>query len=362
MPDKKIDNIHDKAFKSWMNEKSEAIAFARHALPKELAEKLLLDDMEIENASFVDEVYEENHSDIIYSCPTKKGENVLVSFIFEHKSYLPKYPEFQLMRYLYNGYNYQLKQDKEPTAIICILLYHGKELWLKRKVSDYFRESDAVIERYTPNFDYVLVDLADYTDQEILSIERKFLMRSMLLLFKHKNDDAFVIENSKELFIFVDEDILPEQVEYFFSTIFTYILHGYTLEDADVVDIVEELNSNDLKNKVMSTYDMLVEKGRIKGLENGLERGMQFGIQVGDLSQVLNTLLLAPDWAIEKVALFSKTTPQFVKLVKAGFEKGNEAKARKTVQKIFKEFGELNIKEQQKLEVVFQEYLMKFKK
>lgn len=134
-------------------------------------------------------------------------------------------------------------------------------------------------------------------------------------------------------------------------------MHGYTLKDEEVVEIVVELNSNNLKNKAMSTYDMLVEKG----LEKGLERGIQFGSKISDFSQVLNTLLLAPDWAIEKIALFSKTTPEFVKLVKAGFEKGNEATARKTVKKVFKEFKELNPREEQKLAVVFQEYLAKFK-
>jgi len=369
MAKKKIDKLYDKTFKRWISEKSEAIALSKNFLPSNISDNLDYETMTIENTSYIDASFEEHASDFVYSCRWKTAEEVKISFIYEHKSYLPRFPEFQLLRYLYNGYNYQIKQGLQPTPIICILFYHGKEQWTKRKISDYFSLQAEQIKQYIPNFDYVLIDLDDYSDDDIMAIETGFLLRSIMLLFKHKDDNQFVLQNIKKIFIFVEEDIPKDQKETYFEMVFTYLMEGFTLKIEEVKQVIQKIPNN-LKDKAMSTYDMLIQEGVVigeergleKGLEKGLERGRLFTEKIEAVKSVLNLSLVVPKWSNEKLAGFLHLTPDFIKKVKAGFIDGNEQKARKMMAQLLKEFGELSSQEKQQLEVAFKEKLVKFKK
>ena len=115
--------------------------------------------------------------------PTKKTE----------KSY-PSNPYLQLMRYLLEGYTWQKEQKQPFTLIIPIILYHGNEQWTKKTFSDYFQLPDKNLQRYIPNFEYILNDLSKYSDEEILKLEVGVLMTT-LLLFKHKGDKDFLLQH-----------------------------------------------------------------------------------------------------------------------------------------------------------------------
>lgn len=361
MPKKKIDKVYDKTFKKWISEKSEAIAFSQTFLPEYLSEDIDFETMKLENASFVDESLDEHSSDLVYSCEWKTGEKMMIDFIYEHKSYLPQYPEFQLLRYLYNGYNYQIRQGIEPNPVVCVVLYHGKETWTVRNISDYFALQAEKIKQFIPNFKYVLVDLADYSDEDIMAIEAGFLLRSIMLLFKHKDDPQFVLQNTEKLFIFVEEDIAQERIEMYFELVFVYIFEAYLFKKEEVKQIMDTI-PNILRNKATNTYEMLVQEGAIIGEERGIVRGQQFTEKYDALKSVLNSLIAAPELTDKQIALIVGTNIKFVEEVKEGFGNGKRVKAEKVVQKIFKDLGKLSAQENQRLELVFQKMLPKFQK
>ena len=66
-----------------------------------------------------------------------------------------------------NIWKTQIKQGKGLTPIIPIIVYHGKDRWKYKPFKAYFKELDDFLSGYTPNFDYIKVDLSDYSDEEI---------------------------------------------------------------------------------------------------------------------------------------------------------------------------------------------------
>jgi hypothetical protein len=74
----------------------------------------------------------------------------------------------------------------------------------------------------------------------------------------------------------------------------------------------------------MSTYDMAVQNGFVKGVERGIEQGIEQGIEKGiDLGadknarQVAKKLLLEfPTWGDDKVADLSNTTIEVVQSIR----------------------------------------------
>ena len=77
-------------------------------------------------------------------------------------------------------------------------------------------------EQFYPKFEYILVDLAKYTDIELIAMGKTYLT-STLLLFKHQKDKQFVLNFYKEIFIFVESYKNRDRTERFVKTLILYI-------------------------------------------------------------------------------------------------------------------------------------------
>ena len=147
----------------------------------------------------------EYFSDLIYTCNWKSGDAIQLSFLVEHKSYLPETIHLQLLRYLLEAYDTQKRQKRPFSVVIPIVVYHGKQRWISKKLADHFELPDDRLSRFIPQFDYELIDLNVVSDKLIVTIENGYLLRSTFLLFKHKDDKDYVLRHSRDLFIFVEK-------------------------------------------------------------------------------------------------------------------------------------------------------------
>ncbi|MEZ4956314.1 MAG: Rpn family recombination-promoting nuclease/putative transposase [Saprospiraceae bacterium] len=101
---KKKHTQHDRLFRATFSIKSEAELFIKKFLPWDINQFLDYDTLELKNSSFINEHLENQFSDIIYACRWEDSpKSVLLTFLFEHKSYPEKYPELQLLRYMLEG-------------------------------------------------------------------------------------------------------------------------------------------------------------------------------------------------------------------------------------------------------------------
>ncbi len=272
---------HDKLFRETLSRRSEAILFFKHFLPKEISKFLDFRTLKIQNTSFVNQRLESHYSDIIYTCRWKnKNQVAYLTFLLEHKSYPEKYPHLQLMRYMLEGYEYQLKQKEQLSLIIPVILYHGREQWKARPFKEYFDLPHPVYGMFVPSFDYILVNLADYADEQILAIGMSFLASSMLL-FKHKQDKDFVLKNYRQIFIFVEGYESRTETMRFLNTLILYVFQSFDIERKEILDIIEDLPKN-VSDMFISTYDKAVESGKVKGEEIGIRKGEEIGIRKGE--------------------------------------------------------------------------------
>ena len=66
----------------------------------------------------------------------------------------------------------------------------------------------------------------------------------------------------------------------FFFTIIVYVLEVLEVDETYILEISEGITPK-LKDKIMSTYDRLIEKGIGTGIELGIEQGIEQGIEKG---------------------------------------------------------------------------------
>ncbi|MEM6321038.1 MAG: Rpn family recombination-promoting nuclease/putative transposase, partial [Bacteroidota bacterium] len=232
----KIQHPHNNLFEKVMELKSAVKALIRHFFPKYILAELDLSTLEQVHDSFVTGQLAKLYSDTVYSCQWK-GQNTYLSFLFEHKS---KYevPDLQLMTYAIQGYKKQQEQwqsDKEkvspfePTLIIPVLLYHGRETWQATTFTDLFKLPNSYFKDFIPSCKYLLIDLKQHPDDQLETIEMKILL-GMLLLFKYKGDKQYVLNNVQKIFIFVEEGIQENLVHAYIKLFVLYIYHTFKIK------------------------------------------------------------------------------------------------------------------------------------
>ena len=153
-------------------------------------------------------------------------------------------------------------------------MYHGKRRWQNPEFEDLFGKIPQVLKRFLPDFDFILIDLSKYSDQQIVDTEAGLLV-NMLLLMRHSFDTDYLAKNV-EILLNGLEDYDPES-EYwnFVHSFFVYYLKLFKNNSMEKVAVAKTIEKKRTQQRgFYSMYDALVDENQQKGLEKGLEKGV----------------------------------------------------------------------------------------
>jgi predicted transposase/invertase (TIGR01784 family) len=296
----KIIKAHDKFFKEIFSNKEEAIGLLKNTLPKKIVENIDFRTLKLDNTSYVDDELSEYFADLVFDAKYKVNTKIKLSILIEHKSNIPKNPYIQLLKYIWNIWNYNSeKSNKKLTPILPIIVYAGKYKWEKRDLSDYFEGLDEHLLSYQPLFDYKLVNVSGYSDKEMQELFQAFNVRAALLTMKKMFEDVKNFTTFAEIFIGLDDIELTERQEGFLKTTMVYIVSN---TDKDIKEIIEEITKVSKKGGKLA----MTTATRLR------EQGMQQGIQKAKIEDIIN-LYSSGRFTIEEVAKFLKVSIKFVK-------------------------------------------------
>ena len=118
----------------------------------------------------------------------------------EHKSYVVKYPHVQLLRYILEHVEAQIKAKEPLTVLIPIVIYHGEKEWKVRSFSDYFEVIDEQLLPFIPNFKYCFTNISQYSDEEIISMGIGKLI-NVFLAMNHARNVEYILKNYSTIFV-----------------------------------------------------------------------------------------------------------------------------------------------------------------
>ena len=138
-----IKKPHDKFFGESFQHKEVMIAYSQHFLPKSVSSQLDYKTLVLDNQSYINEELKDFFSDIVYHCQTKtthgkEKQSLRIALLFEHKSYVPKYPLLQVLEYILLIWKEDQKQKRALTLVIPIVIYHGEGNWKHKEFTDMF--------------------------------------------------------------------------------------------------------------------------------------------------------------------------------------------------------------------------------
>ena len=110
---KKPSKPHDEFFKATFGRLEIALDYVQKMLPEALVAELDTSKLTRVNGSYVSKALQEYFSDLIFELPFKRQDlECNICLLFEHKSEVPTYPHLQLLRYILDGLEEQLKQKR----------------------------------------------------------------------------------------------------------------------------------------------------------------------------------------------------------------------------------------------------------
>ncbi|MCE7040758.1 Rpn family recombination-promoting nuclease/putative transposase [Dyadobacter sp. CY312] len=311
-------SIHDNFIRSIMSDKNVARDYFKGFLPGLVRDLLDLDSLEQSTDTYVSKELHKTMSDIVYTCRKKDmGEPVKICLLIEHKSYVDQNTPVQIGGYIFAGLMKQVVNKESISMIIPILLYHGKKRWEYQTLSDLFVNLEPALRSFVPNFDYIYNDLGEISDEQIELLENKFLVASMLAL-KYSFNKKWLELNAVRLLVWSDG--IDGNLQ---SGFIVYLFERSELKENNIVDILEAVPFK-IKDKVMSTLDIFVEKGRKIGLEEGIGKGIEKGLEKGiaqGKSEFVSNLLKNTDFDHTKIAALANVSQEFVRNVQLNLNK-----------------------------------------
>jgi predicted transposase/invertase (TIGR01784 family) len=284
-----INNPNDKFFKFVFSMLVVVKGYFEYLFPTDMKEKLNLNTLEIDSTTYITPELEEFYSDIVWKCQLSKSKKVVhICFIFEHKSYVPKYPHIQIGDYKQGAYNKQLAAKQPLRVVVPIIVYHGKRKWILKPFHTYFGKIEEPFRRFIDPCDYYLTNLQDYSDDMIDAINVIFLSKA-LIAFKHHTDKEYLKHRLLDLlFLNYDIDNSKEKLD-FVKSLSLYLCNQLGGISSDQLTTIINEYSDKSKTKIMVNFFEEIEKkgeirGEIRGEKIAIYKAYKRGVKMNDLS------------------------------------------------------------------------------
>ena len=185
----KTPSPHDQFFKGVFSQPEIAESYIRSFLPKEIWQLLQLDQLKLDVSSYVTSELKAYFSDLVWQCPYRDSE-INIAFLFEHKTFQPRYVHLQLLRYMLQLWEQDIREKRKYLRpVIPIIVYQGSKKWILKPMAECFPDVDKSLTKYVSNFEYELSDLPRIPEVDILKLDSKKLT---LALYSMANYRSFV--------------------------------------------------------------------------------------------------------------------------------------------------------------------------
>ncbi len=267
----KVNNEHDKVFKTILSNKKEAVIFINKTLKLNLTE----DELEKYKENYITENLINKETDIVYKI---KDKNVFI--LIEHQTKIDYSMPYRIMEYQFkitksavDINKLKLKEYKIP-IVIPIVLYTGTRKWNAKK---YIKDAQESFKQYNGEElgRYKLVDVNNFTEEELLK-EKTFLSKAMLI--ESKKDTEEMIESLEKIINILNEDnSYTEQQKHLLAIIINLIFRNKISNDKITDNLIKRLDNKEEK-EMLAILDTIAEENE-RILQKGIRKGRKEGIR-----------------------------------------------------------------------------------
>ncbi len=269
----------DKFFKEAMRDKRVASGFFSQHLPQRLQQKLVLETLQLNPTSFVDDSFKQYESDLVYRVQTTSAHSCYLYLLLEKQSTVDKMMAFRLVRYSILLLEQHRKQQDNRNALLPVVypmvIYSGKPRWTApRSIMTLFEEPELAARHW---LNYQLIDL-QRLDDEVLAQETW----SGLMQIALKNQKVIELKGFLEQLFGLLEQLADDKGSGYGKLVMRYIFQGLEAEGRHTfIEVANAQRDRVLRGDAMTLAQEFEEHGRQIGLQQGIELGKEQGIELG---------------------------------------------------------------------------------
>lgn len=271
-----IQNPHDKFFKETFSNVDVSKDFFLNYLPPPIVNLIDLESIELQKDSFISKDLREYFSDLLFHLQLNENEGYLY-VLLEHKSYPSKMVAVQLLRYLVEIWEAKLNKEHAPKLpiVIPVVIFHSEREWgASKSLGEMLQGFDQLpenIQQYVPNFEYILIDVSNYRDEEIKGIAQLKVILTIYRDLTTKSEKNLRKALKRSLYYLQQLEDQETAIQYL-ETLIHYIFHlDRQLTKKDFHDIIEYVEGTyfERSEMVMSLAELFRDEGRQQGKLEG---------------------------------------------------------------------------------------------
>jgi hypothetical protein len=262
---------HDALVRAIFGQPQYAAEELRAVLPSTVLAELQLDTLVPIEGSFIDEGLRESSADLLFTVSLRGGGSGFVYVLFEHQSTLDERMPLRLLRYQTRIWErHAAEHPEEPLVppILPLLLHHGSKPWpWKPCFSSILAIDDrglAALGRHVVGFDFVLDDLAQQTDAQILCRAMDAIARLALIALRSSRSRPRLLEHVASVMQSLESELRGPAVVPALARLARYV---FEVDDSALEVIRSAFTaalSPEIRSSVMSTADMLRAEGALE--------------------------------------------------------------------------------------------------
>jgi predicted transposase/invertase (TIGR01784 family) len=258
--------MDDKVFRATLQQKDAMTLLLTEFVSKSLHQYIDFDALELDNTEYVTKELKKLQSDVVWKSKFK-DKDLRIILLLEHKKELKKELFVQLLLYLCCIWLYDVHEKRPFSTILPIVVHQGAggQIWETRDFHSFFEEIPKEFLPYLPNFKFLLANVQLEPNAKILNLPEENVLRALFLMFKCGGDDAQIRQYFGEIFKFYKHQ--PHLLE-IMQLYLVYLMASSNLSVDEIIALME-FSSPKSKKDIMTTYEVLVNKGEQQGIEKG---------------------------------------------------------------------------------------------
>jgi predicted transposase YdaD len=265
---------HDDLFTEAFGTKQAARGMLQTLLPKSILAKVDLDTLAPVPGTFRDEALKTSQSDLLFSVELA-GRPALVYVLLEHKSYHDPWVALQLLRYVVRIWEKALRAEPPPARlppVIPLVVYHGETSWTASTrlldILDPLVEGMPELAKLTPRFEFLLDDLNQATDEELLSRTMGLFATLAAILMRDARRKDRILSTLRRVGSLLAELFLAPDGRRAVAILLRYLWLVAEVDAAQATQSVKDIHPE--AEKLMMT---IAEQISREALEQGREQG-----------------------------------------------------------------------------------------
>ncbi len=253
---------YDSAYKYLFSNKRIFHQFLTRFVHEDFARKILLEDIELVDKTFVSDEFIQRESDIIYRVKTQ-NRDVYIYVLVEFQSTVDKTIPVRMLLYILQLYDqlFRNSQKGKLPAIFPVLLYNGSKEWtIPNNIQNLIEGT--IPSRYIPSFQYYPVIENKISDRVLKRI--KGIVAAIIYLEKQKDEE--LLQEAVDTVVELIKEEHPEQLR-MFSVWLNRMFHEAFSEKK--LERITELT------EVKSMLTQIAEQIEERGIQQGMQQGMQ---------------------------------------------------------------------------------------